>query len=430
LGRGWDQNDWPDRQFPTHAALTEAAADRPVFLTRICGHAGWANRAALELAGIGPDTPDPPGGRILRDEDGQPTGVLIDAAQGLVAGKIPPPGKEETAEALELAVAECPALGLTGVHDAGCGLQTLDLLRQLAAEGRLPLRVYAMLSGDDRKLLGEAFARGREVGLADHRLTIRAVKLFADGALGSRGAALLEPYADAPEESGLVILSGDRIAEVSKRALAAGFQVCTHAIGDRANRVALDAYQRAFLALPHAADPRFRIEHAQILDAQDVPRFAELGVIASVQSTHATSDMPWVHDRIGPDRAREGAYLWQTLLDAGARICNGSDAPVESLNPLFGIYAAITRQDHAGHPPGGWYPRQRLTRMRALESFTRDAAYAAFEENLKGSLEVGKLADLVVWSNDFLEVPPPEILTTRAEITVLGGEVVYRRTEP
>lgn len=439
LGRGWDQNDWPQRRFPTHRLITEAAPDRPVYLTRIAGHAGWANRAALELAGIDRNTPDPPGGRILRDEHGDPTGVLIDRAQELVTAKIPPASEAENIEALELAIVECLKLGLTSLHDANSGRELVALCRRLLRDGRLSIRLYVMLAGSDQKLLAEAFAQGPQIGLGDHHLTIRAVKLFADGALGSRGAALLEPYADEPNHKGLLMMSEEEIFRVTQQALDHGFQVCTHAIGDRANRLVLDAYQRALLARPEVRDPRFRIEHAQILDAADIPRFAPAingtprgptewpGVIASMQPTHCTSDMPWVHDRIGPARAAEGAYVWQKLLARGARICGGSDAPVESLDPLWGIYAAVTRQDHAGNPPDGWYPDQRMTRLQALRSFTLEAAYAAFEEDLKGSLEVGKLADLIVWSKDFLEIPPPEILTTHAEVTILGGEVAYRR---
>jgi len=429
LGRGWDQNDWPTRRFPTHHVLTEAAPDRPVYLIRIDGHAGWANRAALELAGIDRQTPDPPGGRILRDTQGEPTGVLIDQAQGLVTAKIPSATKAEMVEAVQLAVAECLRLGLTGLHDAGCDRQTLALYKQLLREDRLPLRLYVMLSGGDRQLLDEAFAQGPQIGLGDNHLTTRAVKLFADGALGSRGAALLEPYADEPDRSGLLIMSEEEIFGVCRRALEHGFQVCTHAIGDRANRLVLNAYQRALEERPGVCDPRLRIEHAQILDAADIPRFAELGIIASIQTTHCTSDMPWVYDRIGLGRAAEGAYVWRKLLRSGARISNGSDAPVEGLNPLWGIYAAVTRQDHHGRPPGGWHPDQRMTRLEALRSFTVDAAYAAFEEDLKGSVEVGKLADLVVWSKDLLEIPPPEILNTHAEITIVGGKVVYRASE-
>lgn len=425
VGRGWDQNDWPEKRFPTFRSITAAAPDHPVYLTRIDGHAGWANQKAMELAGLGKDTPDPAGGRLIRDEHGRPTGVFIDRAQELITSKIPPPSRTQQKQALMLAIQECLAWGVTSFHDAGASRQVIDLYKELLRENKLALRLYVMLAGGDQDLLNDYFTRGPEIGLGDQRLTIRAIKLVADGALGSRGAALLEDYADDPGNKGLLILSEDQIVRVADRALRHGFQVCTHAIGDRANRVVLDAYARAFRQHPQVKDPRFRLEHAQILDEADIPRLAHLGVIASMQATHCTSDMPWVPDRLGQARTQEGAYVWQKLLRSGARIANGSDAPVESLNPLWGFYAAVTRQDHHGQPPGGWYPDQRMTREEALRSFTRDAAYAAFEENIKGSLEKGKLADMVVLSKDIMTIPASEILHTRVVMTILGGQIVY-----
>lgn len=427
LGRGWDQNDWPNKRFPTFESLTKAAPNNPVYLTRIDGHAGWANKRAMELAGITRETKDPHGGRLIRDAEGRPTGVFIDRAQGLITRHIPPLRREQKKRALELAMRECVAVGLTSFHDAGVDREVIELYKELLREGKLPLRLYVMLAGSDQRLLDEYFARGPEIGLGDHRLTIRAIKLIADGALGSRGAALLEDYADDPGNRGLLMLSEDQIFRIAHLALRHGFQVCTHAIGDRANRIVLNAYERAFRANPSVKDHRFRIEHAQILDEADIPRFARMGVIASMQATHCTSDMPWVHDRIGKKRAREGAYVWQKLLKTGARIANGSDAPVESINPLWGIYAAITRQDHQGNPPGGWYPDQRMTREQALRSFTLDAAYAAFEEDIKGSLEKGKLADMVVLSKDIMTIPAREILKTRVVMTIIGGKIVYQQ---
>ncbi len=427
LGRGWDQNDWPNKRFPTFESLTKAAPNNPVYLTRIDGHAGWANKRAMELAGITRETKDPHGGRLIRDAEGRPTGVFIDRAQGLIIRHIPPLRREQKKRALELAMRECVAVGLTSFHDAGVDREVIELYKELLREGKLPLRLYVMLAGSDQRLLDEYFARGPEIGLGDHRLTIRAIKLIADGALGSRGAALLEDYADDPGNRGLLMLSEDQIFRIAHLALRHGFQVCTHAIGDRANRIVLNAYERAFRANPSVKDHRFRIEHAQILDEADIPRFARMGVIASMQATHCTSDMPWVHDRIGKERAREGAYVWQKLLKTGARIANGSDAPVESINPLWGIYAAITRQDHQGKPPGGWYPDQCMTREQALRSFTLDAAYAAFEEDIKGSLEKGKLADMVVLSKDIMTIPAREILKTRVVMTIIGGKIVYQQ---
>lgn len=428
LGRGWDQNDWPQKQFPTFHSISQAAPDHPVYLTRIDGHAGWANQRAMQLAGLSRDTPDPPGGRIIRDEQGHPTGVLIDRAQGLITGKIPPPSRERQKQALLLAIQECAAAGLTTFHDAGTSREVIDLYKELLSENRLAIRLYVMLAGSDRSLLADYFARGPEIGLGDRRLTIRAIKLVADGALGSRGAALLEDYADEPGNQGLLILSEDQVFEVATQALTHGFQVCTHAIGDRANRIVLNAYERAFNAHPSAKDPRFRVEHAQILDEADIPRFARLGIIPSMQATHCTSDMPWVPDRIGAARAREGAYVWQKLLKTGARIANGSDAPVESLNPLWGFYAAVTRQDHHGRPAGGWMPDQRMTREQALRSFTLDAAYAAFDEQFTGSLQPGKLADLVVLSQDIMTVAPRQILRTTVLMTMVAGKIVHQRS--
>lgn len=427
LGRGWDQNEWPRKDFPTHEVLDRVAPQHPVYLTRVDGHAAWVNRRALELAGITRETADPPGGRLIRDAEGRPTGVLIDRAMNLVARLIPPRSREENKRALLLAIEECLRSGITSFHDAGASREAIELYKELLREGALRLRLYVMISGRDEALLREYLERGPEIGLGEHHLTIRAIKLVADGALGSRGAALLEPYADEPTQSGLLLLSEEEIYQIARRALAAGFQVNTHAIGDRANRIVLNAYERAFREFPHVRDPRFRIEHAQILDEADIPRFARLGVIASMQAIHATSDMPWVPARLGEARAREGAYVWRKLLQSGARIANGSDAPVEPLHPLLGFYAAITRQDERGNPPGGWFPDQRMTREEALRSFTLDAAYAAFEEHLKGSLEPGKLADLVVLSKDIMTIPPAEVLRTAVDLTIVDGRIVYER---
>jgi predicted amidohydrolase YtcJ len=424
-GRGWDQNDWERKRFPSFRSLTEAAPENPVCLTRVDGHAVWANRAAMDLAGLTAKTPDPAGGRIVRDEAGNPTGVLVDAACGLVESKIPPPSREEKKRAYILAIEECNAYGFTSFHDAGAGRDDIAIYRELLDKGALTLRLNVMLSGGSESLLEEYFSGGPVIGEGDHFLTIRSVKLFADGALGSRGAALLEDYADEAGNRGLVIERSERIHGVACRALESGFQICTHAIGDRGNRITLDAYERAFEAHPGAADPRFRIEHAQILDAADIPRFSELGVIAAMQAQHCTSDMPWAPDRIGADRAAEGAYVWRKLLQTGAHICNGSDAPVESLNPFFGIYAAVTRRGRDGSPAEGWNRGQCMTRQEALASFTREGAFASFEENLKGRLGEGFLADLTVLSRDIMSVPEQEILDTKALMTVVGGRVVY-----
>ena len=422
LGEGWDQNDWTEKAFPTHAKLTAATPDHPVFLSRIDGHAAIVNAKTLALAGIGKDTADPPGGRIERGADGVPTGDLSDDAMDLVTKHIPSPSLAEVKAHVLRAQAECFRHGLTGMHDAGVGALGLQAYEELLRENKLDLRVYAMLSHSD-ELLEKRFAAGPVVG---DRLTVRSVKVYADGALGSRGAALLAPYADDAGNSGLLRLDADGIQRVTEKALKAGFQVNVHAIGDRGNRAALDGFEKARYAVPEAADPRLRIEHAQVVALDDIPRFAKLGVIASMQPTHATSDMYWAEARVGPERVK-GAYAWRRLLDAGARLAGGSDFPVEGVPPLWGIYAAVTRQDHKGWPDGGWRPEERLTAMEALQAFTLGAAYAAFEEKDAGSITVGKRGDLTILSKDVTAIPPREILATEVVATVVGGKVVYRR---
>jgi predicted amidohydrolase YtcJ len=426
LGFGWDQNDWQVKEFPTAAVLDRVVADRPALLTRIDGHAAWCNTKAMEEAGIDRETPDPEGGEILRDEEGNPTGVFVDRAQDLITAVIPPPSDEERWRAFHLAQDACLRAGITSFEDALASSSDIDLYRQALIRDELRLRLYVMIDGADPELLARFFSHKPEVS---PRLTIRAVKLVADGALGSRGAALLEDYADRPDWRGLMRLSGEDIFRVADRAMAAGYQVNVHAIGDRANREVLDAFERAFDEHRSVDDPRFRIEHAQILDEADIPRFAQLGVIASMQGVQCTSDMPWVVDRIGEERAAEGAYVWQKLLLSGAKIANGTDAPVESISALENFYASITRQDKSGNPPGGWFPDQRMSREQALRSYTLDAAYAAFEEGSKGSLEVGKLADITVLSRDILTIEPREILDTEVLYTVIGGRVVYPTAE-
>jgi predicted amidohydrolase YtcJ len=416
-GRAWDQTRWPGAQFPTAAELDRIAPTHPVYLSRVDGHAAWVNTKALSLADINAATPDPPGGRILRDKSGKPTGVLIDRAMGLVSRRIPPPTPEQTRASIERAAKECARLGLTGVHDAGTSAEHITAYRELAAEGRLPLRVYAMIGGAGPHW-DSWLARGPETG---EYLTVRSIKLVADGALGSRGAAMKEPYSDDPGNRGLTIVKREDIERVARQAVAKGFQVNTHAIGDAANRNVLDAYAAA---LGGKNDRRFRVEHAQIVSLTDIPLFAANSIIASIQATHATSDMRWAEQRVGPQRIL-GAYAWRRFLDAGVRIANGSDFPVESADPLWGFHASVTRQDHAGSPSGGWMPAQKLTREQALLSWTLWGAYAAFEEKDKGSLEPGKLADFVMLSRDIMKVPASEILQTRVQMTVLGGKVVH-----
>jgi predicted amidohydrolase YtcJ len=416
VGGRWDHESWPGRRLPTHHQLSAVSPDNPVWLTRVDGHAGLANAAAMKLAGVDHDTPSPSGGEIIRDESGEPTGLFVDNAEDLIARHMPG-GGHSTTDLLLKAQELCLSVGLTGVHDARVTPADVAAYRELEAAGKLKLRIYGMLAGE------YALDYFRENGLLiGDRLTIRSAKLFADGALGSRGAWLLEPYSDRPEDAdgkpyvGLSVMKPDFMRQVAEDGLRRGYQVCTHAIGDRANREVLDAYA--------AALHRFRIEHAQLLALTDIPRFAELGVLPSMQPTHCTSDMRWVYARIGPERA-EGAYAWASLRKTGVRIPGGSDFPVESHNPFLGIYAAITRQDRQGKPPGGWHPQQRMTRAEALRSFTLDAAYAAFEEDLKGSLEPGKLADFIVIDRDIMTCTSAEIPRTRVLQTVIGGEVVF-----
>jgi hypothetical protein len=415
-GRNWDQTHWGG-QFPKAEDLARAAPNHPVYLTRVDGHAGWVNPKALEIAGVQAATPDPPGGKILKDSSGAPTGILIDRAQGLVTRKIPPATKETTRRRLAQAARECARLGIITVHDAGVSAQALEAYRELIARHELPVRVYAMIGGEG-KLWREFLERGPEIG---DRLTVRSIKLMADGALGSRGAALFEPYSDDPGNSGLLMLKPEDIERVAREALKRGFQVNTHAIGDGANRVVLAGYGAA---LGGHNDRRFRIEHAQVIAPPDFELFAKYSILASMQATHATSDLRWAEARLGTERVK-GAYAWRRFLSLGVPVPNGSDFPVEEPNPLYGFYAAITRQDRQGNPKQGWFPDQRMTREEALRSWTQVGAYAAFEEDKKGTLAPGKLADLVVLSADIMRVPPPEILKTRVRMTVLGGEIVY-----
>jgi predicted amidohydrolase YtcJ len=434
LGRGWDQNDWPDAlsagtperrsfQWPTHEALSAISPDNPVYLTRVDGHAGLANRQALSAAAITSSTPDPDGGRILRTGAGEPTGVLIDRAEELVTSRIPAATADQIAAQALLADDTARRLGLTMVHDAGTSASTVAVYRRLIDEGRLKTRLYVMLSGSLRELR-PAFDAGPVDDYAGNRMAVRAIKISADGALGSRGAALLEPYADEPDTSGLLTVAPEDVYALTLAASRARFQTAIHAIGDRTNRQVIDVFERVQREVPGARDLRMRVEHAQILDSVEIPRFARLGIIASMQPTHATSDMPWVPARIGEARMKEGAYVWRKLRTAGTRIAAGSDFPVEDPNPMLGFYAAITRQDRAGHPPGGWMPGERLTREEALRAFTIDAAYASHAEARLGSLEPGKLADFVILSDDIMRIPASEILKTTVQTTVIGGEVV------
>ena len=424
IGRGWDQNKWGDTRFPTHDALTRQTANNPVVLERIDGHAILANAAAMRAAGISSSTKDPAGGRIERAANGDPTGVFVDNATGLVERVIPPLSHDEMKSAALAAVAEANRYGLVGLTDPGEPRNVIDLFEELAKAGTFSLRAYVMIA-DDSAAIEHYFQRGPQSALYDGHLWIRSIKLYADGALGSRGAALLDPYADDAKNSGLLKTTPEHLRDVSTRALQHGFQVGTHAIGDRGNRVALDAYEAALKAVP-TVDHRFRIEHVQVLDHADVPRFAQLGVIPSMQAVHQTSDMYWAPTRLGYARTF-GAYAWRSLLNTGVVIPNGSDFPVERVNPLYSFHAAVARQDDFNWPPGGWFPEQKMTREEALKSITIWPAFAAFQETLTGSLTPGKYADFVILDRDIMTVPDADILGTLVTATYIGGRAVFER---
>jgi hypothetical protein len=437
VGRGWHQSKWehaPDPNvegFPIHDSLSKAAPNNPVLLTHASGHAVFVNAKAIEAAGITRNTPNPPGGEILKDASGNPTGLLRESAEELAEGaytrwREKRPLEERLAELrriIDLATTECLSKGITSFEDAGSSLETVDVFREMARKSELRLRLWVMLRGSNQELAPN-LDRYRMIGEGNNHLTVRAIKHYMDGALGSRGAWLLEPYADKPDSRGLNVEDPAEIRAAAEMAIQHGYQLCVHAIGDRANRETLDIYEQVFAAHPDQRDLRWRIEHAQHLNSADIPRFAKLGVIAAMQGIHATSDAPFVIDRLGPQRAEEGAYVWQKLIQTGAVVGNGTDAPVEDVSPLASFYASVTRKPKAGP---AFYPDQRMTREQALRSYTVSNAYAAFEEKLKGSLEVGKLADITVLSRDILTVPDDQIPATEVVHTIVGGEVVYER---
>jgi predicted amidohydrolase YtcJ len=420
-GRGWDQNRWPEKAFPSHAALSAAVPDHPVVLRRVDGHAVLTNARGLALAGITAATNDPPGGRILRDAAGSPTGVLVDAAEELLDRAVPDPTAVDIERRVLLACEHLAAFGITEFHDAGTGRIELAVLRKLEGERRLPVRVYAMLDGNDDQLLDAEFADGARVG-RDGMLAVRAVKLYADGALGSRGAWLSQPYTDEPTTRGLEVTPEARLADVIRRAAKAGFQPCMHAIGEAAVTRALDLYERELA--PGARNLRPRIEHAQVVRPTDVPRFAALGVIASVQPTHCTSDMPWAPARLGPERIA-WAYRWRSLFAAGARLCLGSDVPVESPDPRLGLWAAVTRRTPQGTPTEGWNLPEALTPTQAVAGYTSWAAYAAFEEDWRGSVAAGNAADLTALDRDLEGEGAAAILQAKVLRTVVAGRDVF-----
>jgi predicted amidohydrolase YtcJ len=419
VGRGWDQNRWPGQQFPTKQALDAAVGDRPVVLERIDGHAYWVNSVALRAAGITKATRDPAGGKILRTAAGEPTGVLIDNAQALIAAKVPPPSPEVREHRILAAAAVAIAAGLTAVHDMGIEEETGAAYEKLAAAKRLPLRVHAFLTAP-AKLERLATAPHAAVG----RFEMRGVKFYADGALGSRGARLYTPYSDDPKNGGLWRTEPVMLTKSVEAAVAGGWQVAIHAIGDAAVGAVIDAYLAANQA--HPGDHRLRIEHTQVIAAKDVPRMIEAHAIASMQPTHATSDMPWAEARLGSQRML-GAYAWRTMLEHRIPVAGGSDFPVEQVSPLLGIYAAVTRQDAKGAPAGGWYPAQKMTLDEAIDAFTRGAAYAEGAEATRGVLAVGRAADVTVYSAPL--APDRSLLALKIDYTVVDGEIVYQREQ-
>lgn len=440
-GRGWHQSKWtvaPEKTvngFQTHDLLSAVSPDNPVYLRHASGHAGFANAKAMEMAGLkvrsneGIDMFKIEGGEVMRDEFGAPTGIFNERAMTLITKHIPESTAEKDRQAFEMAVAACHRNGITGFHDAGIGKETIALYDDMKNKDKMKIRMYAMLTGWDKELLDEWYEKGPMID-SDNLVTIRSVKLNCDGALGSRGAWLLEDYTDRPGHFGHETLPMEFVKETALKGLEFGFQVCAHAIGDRANREILDRYEAAMDEKPDlTTDHRFRIEHAQHLHPDDIPRFAGLGVIPAMQAVHMSSDRPWAIDRLGEKRIKEGAYMWQDLLQSGIPIVNGTDVPVEPLNPISSLYASISRKTLKGLPEGGYEPAQKMTREQALRSYTLDAAYGAFEEDIKGSITAGKLADFTIYSQDIMTVSESEFLQTEIEMTIFDGAVVFTKED-
>jgi predicted amidohydrolase YtcJ len=411
--------------------LSEVSPNNPVYLSHASGHASFANKKAMEIAGVNQLSKEQlkrdlvGGGEIIRDELGNPTGIFVEHAQSLIAKFIPQSNQEIATKALDHALAACLKNGITGFCDAGVDRNTLRLLKKFKSENKLTVRLYEMLSGSDQQLVKEFYQKGIEVD-SSNWLTIRSVKYYSDGALGSRGAWLLEPYTDRHETSGMPLMSMDSLLKYAREGLNAGFQICTHAIGDRANKEILDRYEIALKENPDKAkDARFRIEHAQHLAPNDIPRFAKLGVIPAMQAIHLSSDRPWAIDRLGEKRIKEGAYLGQSLLKSGAHVGNGTDVPVEPINPIACFFASVTRQTLKGEPQGGYEPEEKMTRAQALKSYTLDAAYGSFQENVKGSITVGKLADFTIFSQDIMKVTDEKLLSTEVMMTIVDGKILY-----
>jgi len=445
LGRGWHQSKWLPTPYPlvkgfqTHDKLSAVSPNNPVWLTHASGHAGFANAKAMEIGGITAESEFGFGGEIIKNLRNQPTGIFNERAQNLISKHVEIPSydagsksdsdtdQQNSSLALELAVKECLENGITSFHDAGAGKESIQTFRDGINSNKLKIRLYVMLTSRDPKLLEEWYKNGPEIGTGNDYLTIRSIKLNADGALGSRGAWLLNEYTDRPGHFGMATQSIDYVYEVSKNGLKHGFQVNAHAIGDRANREILNQYQKVFNEYPEKAnDLRWRIEHAQHIDPEDIPRFGELGVIPSIQGIHMSSDRPWAINRLGRKRIVESAYVWRDLIDHGAVIVNGTDVPVEPIDPLASFYASVTRKTLKGVPNNGYEPKQKMTRLEALKSYTINAAYAAFEEKIKGSIEIGKYADFTVLSKNIITVPENQLLNTKVLYTIINGKIEYK----
>ncbi len=437
LGRGWHQDKWdkkPEKMvkgFQTHEKLSAVSPDNPVYLDHASGHAGFANARAMQIAGVNQLSVESlesklgEGGEIIRDQLGNPTGIFNERAQSVIEKFIPENTDEMKRRALELAMAACVRNGITSFHDAGASGDNIELFNKFSAEGKLTSRLYVMITGFDRNLIRSWYKKGPQI---DPRgVTVRAIKLNCDGALGSRGAWLLKEYEDRKGFFGMATYSMDSVLEISREGLKYGFQVCSHAIGDRANQEILNRYEMAFKENPTVKDHRFRIEHAQHLDPADIPRFGQLGVIAAAQAIHLSSDRPWAIERLGEKRIKDGAYMWQSLLKTGAKVINGTDVPIEPINPIASFYASVTRKTLKGEPDGGYEPEEKMTREQALRAYTLDAAYGAFEEKLKGSIENGKLADFTVFSQDIMTVGENDLLKTEVVMTFVGGKKVYEK---
>ena len=434
LGRGWHQSKWSDSKenfikgFQTHDSLSEISPNNPVWLKHASGHAGFANQKAMDIAGVSSETEFGFGGEIIKDLSGNPTGVFNERAQGLI-NKYVDSNLDENSDlrAIELAVKACLENGITSFHDAGTGNKTITTLREAIANNLLRVRIYAMLTSGDTLLLNQWYKKGPEIGTGNDFLTIRSIKLNADGALGSRGAWLLNEYADRPGHYGMATQSMDYVYTVAKKGIQSGFQVNSHAIGDRANREILNQYEKVFNEFPEMAkDHRWRIEHAQHIDPADIPRFGRLKVIPSIQGIHMSSDRPWAINRLGQKRIVESAYVWRDLINHGAILINGSDVPVEPIDPIASFYASTTRKTLKGLPDSGYEPEQKMTRIEALKSYTINAAYGAFEEKLKGSIEIGKYADFAVFSQNLVTIPDEKILNTKVLYTIVNGNIEYQ----